>query len=540
MIAKKSFLIVSTHFFICFLGWIGVLVLAKLWGNFAPSALGVIGFAMSFLSLFQIISDLGFSHAHVKRVSEGKDLGTCIGTFATIKILLTSIMVLVIFISIYLLKNVFHSGFYDATTESVIYVLILYSIFTSLSGIAIKTFVGKREIAKLQIANMFENIIHVPLSIIVALAGVNVMGWAISPAVVWPEFLQPLQRFLSEHATGSLAITYVFGIMGTFLVGIWLMRNNPIKKPNKIFAKNYSVYALPIMLSSIIAIISTNIDKLTIGFFWTSVEVGYYFTVQRVLTFMIILSTAVSTVIFPSISSYHAEKNFKKIKETTLLAERYISMVLIPPVIFIIVMVVPTIKIMLDEAFVPAAPVLIVLAIWAFIYGISTPYSNLIGGIDKPDILAKISALTCTTNIVLNFLIVPKNGILSSVGINGPTGAALATVIAFFISYVGYRFMSKKLLNITILQSHTIRHIFAGLVMGGILYLLIYQTSLFSIVRWYTLLFFAIFGLVIYLAILFLLKEFKKQDLIFFLDLLNPKGMFRYVKSELKDNKKKK
>ena len=213
MIARKSFLIISTHFIITLLGWIGIVVLAKLWGDFAPSALGIIGFAMSFLSLFRIISDLGFSRAHVKRVSEGKDLGTCIGTFATIKILLTSIMVLVIFASIYILKNVFHSGFYDATTESVIYVLIFHSVITSFSSIAIKTFTGKREIAKLQIAHMFENIVHVPLSIIVAIAGVNVMGWAISPAVVWPEFLQPLQRFLSEHATGSLAMTYVFGIM---------------------------------------------------------------------------------------------------------------------------------------------------------------------------------------------------------------------------------------------------------------------------------------------------------------------------------------
>ena len=50
-------------------------------------------------------------------------------------------------------------------------------------------------------------------------------------------------------------------------------------------------------------------------------------------------------------------------KATTLLAERYISMVSIPPIIFIIVMAVPVIRIMLDEAFVPAAPILIVLAI---------------------------------------------------------------------------------------------------------------------------------------------------------------------------------
>lgn len=535
MIARKSFLIISTHFFIAFLAWIGVVILAKLWGNFAPSALGVIGFAMSFLSLFQIISDLGFSRAHIKRVSEGKDLGTCIGTYVSIKILLTSVMVLVIFASIYILNNVLHSGFYDATTESVIYVLIFYSIFTSLSKIAITTFTGKREIAKLQTANMFENIVHVPLSILVALSGVNVMGWAISPAVVWPEFLQPIQRFLSDHATGSLAMTYVLGILGTFLVGLWLMRSYPIKKPSRKIAKSYSVFALPIMLSSIITVISTNIDKLTIGFFWTSLEVGYYFTVQRVLAFVTILSTSIATVLFPTISAYHAKKNYKKMIVTTRLAERYISMVMIPPIIFIIVLVVPVIKIMLDEAFVPAASVLSILAIWALIRGMTVPYLNLVSGMDKPGYLAKISVLTCTTNIVLNLLIVPKNGILSSVGINGPTGAAFATVIAFLIPYISYRYISKKLINIPILQSHTIRHIFAGFVMGGMIYLIAYQTPLFPVIRWYILLFFATVGLLIYLAVLFILKEFKKQDMKFFLGILHPQGMFKYIKSELKN-----
>ena len=75
MIARKSFLIISTSFITRLFGWIGLVILAKLWSDFAPEALGVIGFAMSFLAIFNIIGDLGFSRAHVKRVSEGKDCG---------------------------------------------------------------------------------------------------------------------------------------------------------------------------------------------------------------------------------------------------------------------------------------------------------------------------------------------------------------------------------------------------------------------------------------------------------------------------------
>ena len=70
-----------------------------------------------------------------------------------------------------------------------------------------------------------------------------------------------------------------------------------------------------------------------------------------------------------------------------------------------------------------------------------------------------------------------------------------------------------------------------GLIMAGILYYL--GTFIYSI-QWHHLLIFALVGLAIYLGVLFILKEFKKQDFLFFLNLLYPKEMLRYIKSELK------
>ncbi|GAG43510.1 unnamed protein product, partial [marine sediment metagenome] len=37
------------------------------------------------------------------------------------------------------------------------------------------------------------------------------------------------------------------------------------------------------------------------------------------------------------------------------------------------------------------------------------------------------------------------------------------------------------------------------------------------------------------LGVLFVLKEFKKQDLNFFLEILRPKDMLKYISSELKE-----
>ncbi len=61
MIARKSLLVVILQFFTRTLGYVGLVVLAKLWGAFAPEALGDIGFAMSFIGVFYILSDLGLA-----------------------------------------------------------------------------------------------------------------------------------------------------------------------------------------------------------------------------------------------------------------------------------------------------------------------------------------------------------------------------------------------------------------------------------------------------------------------------------------------
>jgi O-antigen/teichoic acid export membrane protein len=533
MIARKSFLIVSSQFFARFLGWIGLFILAKLWGSHAPEALGYIGFAMAFLTLFHLVAKFGFLEAHVKRISEGKDLGTCIGTYASIKILFTGVMILSVVAAISLLQLLFHERFLDEASKSIIYIFLIYHIFLNLKEIPMQTFSGTKEIVKRQITWTTENIIKIPLTIIVALAGISAVG--ISPIATWPQFLQPLQQFIADHATGSLAMTYVFGCVASFLVGMWLLRKYPIKKPSWKLSKSYLSFGIPITIISLIVIISINIDKVMIGYFCTQTEVGYYWTVQQLSEVIIILSTALGIVLFPTLSEYHATNNFKGLIKTTHQAERYISMVTIPIVVLIIIFAEPIIYFMLSSSFISAAPVLIIIAIYAFILGVMKPYSSLIAGMNKPGVAAKIGITMCTVNIALNYLFIPKGGALTSFGIDGAVGAAIATLISLIIGLFGFQLAAKKMIKMKILNSHIPRHIIAGVGMGLILF---FSSELFiPSVYWYHLIGLAMIGLALYFGMLFILKEFKKQDFDFFWNMMHPKEMMKYIKSEMKEKR---
>jgi len=147
MIGRKSALIVGTQMFVRILGWFSLLVLAKLWGDFGPQAMGVIGFALSFLAFFNMVTDLGFSSAHIKKISEGKDLGMCIGTFTIIKIISSCAMVIIAIVSIFVWESFLGGGFADATTKTVVYVCLLYYFIGSVNYIFFQTFYAKQEIA---------------------------------------------------------------------------------------------------------------------------------------------------------------------------------------------------------------------------------------------------------------------------------------------------------------------------------------------------------------------------------------------------------
>ena len=542
MIARKSFIIVISNFILQVLGWVGIVVLAKTWGAASTAALGSIAFAMSFIAIFNTFADLGFGKAHIKRVSEGKDLGTCIGTYATIKVFLTMAMVVAVLTSLFIMKTFLNQNFSDATTESLIYVFLLYYIFTNLSAIPRQTFVAKKKMVKLNLPDIFGRMVKVPLSILVALTGVHAILVQdtiinVETMAYWPEFLRPLQIYIYEHALGAYAFTYTLDMLIVLAVGFYFLRKYPIKRPSYQMFKNYAIFALPITLMSVIGIISTNIDKLMIGFFWTNVEVGYYFTVQRVFEMISIIYMSLGTVLFPTFSELHSTNNIDKIKETVDVSARYLSMVVMPVIVVIIIFVNPVIYILLDKSFLPAAPVLLVLTIYAFLEAILRPYAAVITGIDKVKIGAKSSFFVCTTNIILNYLFIPQNGLLSYFGINGPTGAAFATVLSCTFGFIYIRIMLKRLIGLKYYQKNIPKHIFAGVIMGLILYYLSNNIFIMDLLNWYHLLIYAFGGLAIYIGILFLLKEFNKKDLMFFLDIIHPKKLLSYVNSELKEKK---
>jgi Na+-driven multidrug efflux pump len=168
---------------------------------------------------------------------------------------------------------------------------------------------------------------------------------------------------------------------------------------------------------------------------------------------------------------------------------------------------------------------------------LSIPYESQFSGMDKPKINRNRILIMLFFNITLNVLLIPKDiqmlGGIKLFGLGAP-GAAIATVVSFAVSLLYTRIMSYRLTK-SKGNKRILLHAFAALIMTGSLYILLYSYDLiFWITRWYHLLLFVALGLIIYLGVLAILKEFTKKDFWYYMDVLNIRKMITYIRDELK------
>ena len=545
MIARNSFIIMVSQAASAVFGILALTIVSKLWGGYAPALMGIIWFAMAFVGTFSFITNFGFDATHIKKMSEGKDVGTCMGTFIAFKLILVGILIVTVVGSIAVWKYVLKEGFYDATTEMVVYIFLGYSVFFALSQIGITTFNSRMKNVKSQIALLSEPIVRVTLVIMVALAGITgaVITYEgitttvdLEPRINWPGFLEPLRAFIATHTIGSMALAYMLGAFATFCMAFLLLRKYPVSRPTKEYMKMYLLFATPLMIPLMFTLVTANVDKVMLGYFWSSVEVGYYASVYRISAMMLMISGAIGIVVFPAISAIHARKNvenrrkFREIAKVTRSSERYVSMITVPAVAMIIVFAVPIIDILLNSSFRPAASSFQLLTVYTYIYSIGVPYTYLIVGMNQPKQNAKVVVISGIVNIVLNLLLIPRDGLLSGFGINSIEGAAISVLISTAVMLAGLHYYSGKLVKRRMFQSRIFLHLAAGAVMGIAMWA---AGSLFDAIRWYHLGVLFALGMCVYLGILWSLKEFRKSDMDFFLDTMNIRKLFKHVKTEM-------
>jgi len=458
---------------------------------------GSFSWAIAFVAIFSSLSDLGFSSAHIKRVSEGKDIDQCFSTYVLIKMVLICLMVLIIVFSIWIWMQV--TG--DALSENqitLIALIILYQILYSVSGIFSNTFIAKLDIVKSQVIMLLDPLIRVPLVIIICLTGIGIFG---------------------------IAYAYIIGSFVMSITGIILISKSKFKWKRPLMIRSYAEFAIPYSLVLFIGILAVNIDIMSIGGFWPPSDVGFYASSVTFVSSLSTIGLSISIVAFPVFSKMHSLGEGKETKIKTRIAEKFISLLGLPIVVVVILFPTELASILFGTHFSAAGKALPYLAIAAFLPLLNQTVTSQIIALNRPKILAGLSLVNFIALVTFLLFLVPKQ--LFGVNLPGMSyeGAALAVLISGIFAFCMTRYIAFRLLDVDFnprLILHMASAFFATL-------LLALLRSIIPMIGWADLIFYGLAALSIILLLFSAFKEFTKKDIDLILDVLNPKRMKKFI-----------
>lgn len=501
MIARKSLLIMGSRILMSLTGFVSWYFITHYVSiDFTSS----VGFAIAYLGLFGLLTDLGFSNAHVRRIAEGKDIGRCVGTYIFIKLILISAYAGVVMFSFYFYQSIYpQRDFANSYDQKVVMLMLVWSILSLLSNVPVQTFLGRQQIAKAQTAIVISAVIQAIVTI--------------------PLVMRYNDVFI-------LAATWIVGAALFFIIAWAMFLGTPIKLPNKEYLKSYTIFALPLMFVAGAQPVALFIDRVMLKLFVEDTAVGIYWNAQKFAQLPDQVTAAVATVLFPALTALVATKSFSEVKKKTLQAERYLSMLIFPISLTLVALAQPFIYIFTGPQYESSYVILIILMGWATVKTLARPYSTHFLAFDRTKYFMVTSSTFLITIIITNLICIPDDiyGV-KLLGLGAP-GAAVATLVTSIVNYVVIRYLSSRIIKMKFNRSIP-KHVFAAGIPAIILVLT--QMFLWEVSRFYELIFFAGVAGLMYLGILILIKEFKKADMDFFLDTINMKKMFYYYWEEV-------
>lgn len=191
-------------------------------------------------------------------------------------------------------------------------------------------------------------------------------------------------------------------------------------------------YSSHILLVEIMGIIQSNLDYLIIGRRFDASTLGYYTMAYKIpeLAIVFVCST-ISSALFPAFSKI--QDNKEALKAGYLIILKYVSLYTIPAGIGIALIAADFVVVGYGEKWVPAIPVMQVLAVFSIVYSLAYNAGDIYKATGRPDILTKLSFFEMIVAVPMLWL-GANYGILY-VAVAHLAANSLLTIVKFIVVY---------------------------------------------------------------------------------------------------------
>jgi len=244
--------------------------------------------------------------------------------------------------------------------------------------------------------------------------------------------------FLGYGLIGAIISVLITKIIFFIIMISFVIKKIGISLPRFLRTKEYLSFCLPLMPTDISYWITQSSDKYIIGFFLGTLFVGYYAPAYTLGCFIAFFMTPLNFLLPAILSKYHDENESEKVISYLEYSLKYFLLVSIPATFGLSILS----KQLLTTFSTPQIAqnsyfVVPFITLGMVFFGAYTILSSVFWIKKKTNIGGIIWVFAGVINIALNFLLVPRFGIL---------GAAITTFLAYlFVLVVGYYYCVKEL-----------------------------------------------------------------------------------------------
>lgn len=449
---------------------------------FAPAEYGIISNIYAYIAILNILFTYGMDSSYLK-FAKSKEFGDDKDNFSTpyISILTTSVL----FGLTFFIFKPFYAGLFSVP-EQFGYLVYYVGVILVLDALVVLPFLNLRLenkpvlFATIKISNI---LLNVALNLILIL----LFNWGIEAIIV------------SNVLASALNILLLFpSIKSVF----------KIKFNTELFKRTLK-FGLPFLPAGIALMILQVIDR-PIMLYLTNLEtVGIYQANYRLGTFMMLFVLMFQYAWQPFFMKNSEDENAKELFSKVLTYFTLAGTVMLVCLsLFIdkIVMMEFFGKSIIGKAYWSGLPIVPVVLLAYLFYGMYNIFSAGLYIKEKSGWVPLVSGIAAIVNIGVNFLLIPVLGIM---------GAALATLLSYFVMAAGIYLVSQNLFKIHYEYKKILIMLVTVIAIGSVYYYLLIENQITIYIRFGLLLFF--------FAVLIIFNVIEKKEIHFALQLLKGK-----------------
>jgi O-antigen/teichoic acid export membrane protein len=434
-------------------------------------------YALSYLTAFSVIVDLGLQPVLIRSIARAKDkVGETVRNVLGIKVVLFVIAVTALIVS------ALHSETDPVRQQLIWYgaiVIVLDSIHFTCYGVL----------------RGFEKLRYEALGMIVS----QVLTIAVGTAIILLHLPLPLLMF--SFVVSSLVNVIYASTMVRRVTGV---RIRP--EFNRAIWKGMLRMAIPFAASAIFSKIYSSADSLILGHLRSNTEVAWYGVPYKMTFAFQFIPLALSAALFPTLARALVEDK-TRVAALWAACQRYLMLVAVPIVAGLFVLARPFILLFYGSSYLPSVAIMQILAFSLFTAFLDIPVGSLLNAAHRQNIQTTWLGITMATNIVLNLFLIPRFG---------TEGAAFAALAGNAILFFGGLAFMPNIIRVdwrTLLTS-LVRITLSALAMAFVIS--------FTDDRLPLIVSFGI-GVLVYVGALFICREIGRRDVEQLRDLIHPK-----------------